>query len=299
MGVRLFVGSHAKTVGGERVDLAGDRMFTSVYSPPYRPATSPIALLDSGAFTDAPTARLTPEQALTRQLTWEESASRAWGHPWQAFGVVSYDLLIDETWEHGKKYKRRWSIREADWATEQTIESAAYLASQREKLAPRTLVLSCQGVDAIQYTECTTEVLKHAKPGDWIGLGGWCILGQHTSLLPEFFTTCHQVLPRVANAGITHIHIFGVLWLPALGGLLWLADHYGLTVSTDSSAPILSCTRSDPKRAGVRAESGYWRDNVAWWQHALATLRTSRHYRRPRHRLPARQLSLTDHLEAA
>ena len=88
-------------------------------------------------------------------------------------------------------------------------------------------------------------------------------------------------------AGITHVHIFGVLWLPALGGLLWLADSYGLTVSTDSTAPLLSCTRGNAVQAGVRVDG--WRANVAWWQGTLAPLRQSTHYRAPPEIRPARQ----------
>jgi hypothetical protein len=72
-----------------------------------------------------------------------------------------------------------------------------------------------------------------------------------------------------------------------LGRLLWLADALGMTTSVDRSAPVLACTRGNPRKAGCRAI--FWRNNVRWWQEVLAGLRESEHYRepeaRPRQRL--------------
>lgn len=287
-GVRLFVGGHCGRVQGEPQDLGGERMFTAAHQPERVTHAAPVVgLLDSGAFTDPPHKRLTPETALARQLAWEQLAGSKWGAPFQAHGLVSYDLLIDETWVAGERHKRRWSVAEAERAVRTTVEAAAYLASQRQHLAPRTLILSAQGVDALQYAECAAAVLQHAQPGDWFGLGGWCILGRQKRLLPVFWQTLNLTLPMVALAGLMHVHIFGVLYLPALGGLLWLADHYGLSVSTDSTAPVLACTWKDWKKAGVRKR--YWRDNVAWWQQTLANLRQSDYYRKPPEIAPARQ----------
>jgi hypothetical protein len=200
---------------------------------------------------------------------------------------VSYDLLIDETWVAGERHKRRWGIREAERAVEETVRAASYLAGKRDELAPRTLVLSCQGVDALQYEECAREVLAVARPGDWLGLGGWCILGRHKTLMPVFWQTLWRVLPAVAGAGLSHVHIFGVMYLPALGGLLWLADRFGLSVSTDSTAPILACTWRNQKKAGARC--AYWRDNVGWWVRTLGELRSSPYYSKPPCLEPARQ----------
>lgn len=282
--VRLFVGGHGQSIQGERLDLAGDRMFSAAHRPSnimLDPARV-VGLLDSGAFSDSPAKRLSPEGALQRQLQWEQHASERWSGPWHAHGLVSYDVLIDETWTGTRRHKRRWSVREAEWAVEETISAAQYLASQRQRLAPRRLVLSCQGVDASQYSDCATEILRVAQPGDILGLGGWCILGLWQSWLPEFWATLRAVLPMAASAGLNHIHIFGVLWEPALAGLAWLADQYGLCVSTDSTAPIRSVTFHDlkrQKRAGARRP--YWRDNVQWWISHLANLRTSRWYREP------------------
>lgn len=157
--------------------------------------------------------------------------------------------------------------------------AAAYLASQRHHLAPRALVLACQGVDARQYAECAAGVLAHARPGDWLGLGGWCILGLFRSWLPVFWRTARLVLPMARAAGVTHAHVFGVMYRPALGGLLWLADRHGLAVSTDSSKPVLDLTRNCPKKAGIRRAT--WEENLAWWRRELAGLRSSPFYREP------------------
>jgi hypothetical protein len=285
MGVELFVGGQPGTIQGERIDLGGRCMFTAVHHPVYGEFSSVTdieGIVDSGAFSDPPTDRLTHEQALGRQLQWESRASEMWQGDWVAYGLVSYDLLIDETWlPNGKKIKRRWSVKQAETAVTETVAAAAYLSSQRERLQPRKLILSAQGVDAIQYHECTQGVLQYARPEDWFGFGGWCILGRQQTLLPEFWKTLHLVMPEVKKAGIANIHLFGVLWEPALAGMLYLSDEYGLTLSTDSTAPLLACTRKNHKKAGVRAKSGYWRDNVAWWKNRLANLRQSPHYKRP------------------
>lgn len=302
MGIRLFVGGHPGTVQGDRENLTGDRMFTA--SRPPQLAAFPCladlnAYLDSGAFSDPPERRLTPEGALDRQLAWEYKASEKWGSHWQASGLVSYDLLIDEVWANGKRHKRRWSIKDADRAVTETIDAARYLAGQRDRLSPRRLILSAQGVDAIQYRECIQEVLAIAQPGDIIGFGGWCILGRFKSWLPEFWRTLQATLPLVAANGNQDIHIFGVLYQPALGGLLWLADRYGLSVSTDSSAPIKSaaCTSPESRRkAGVRAE-GHWHNNVEWWRNSLATLHGSEWYREPPDTGLIRQLSFQEGLK--
>lgn len=287
VGCRLYVGSHAATVQGERDDLGGDRCFTAAHQPPAGKRDVSV-LLDSGAFSDPPHKRLTPGRAFERQLAWERKAGEMWGYEFRAEAIVSYDLLIDETWVAGARHKRRWGVCAADDAVRTTVEAARYLADRRAELAPRTLVLACQGVDAVQYEECVREVLKVATPADWVGLGGWCILGRFTSWLPTFWATLYHILPLIAAAGVRHVHIFGVLYQQAIGGLVWLADRYGLSVSCDSAAPILAATRRDPKKAGLRAEN--WRDNVEWWRSALANIRQSVYYRQPPRVEAARQL---------
>lgn len=280
--MRLYVGGQSWSVQGERDDLTGDRCWTAAH-PFQAAAADPAAvscLLDSGAFSDDPCARLSPAGALDRQLAWEADARRRQGAPgWRAEALVSYDRLIDETWVAGTRHKRRWSLRDAAGAVRETVEAAAYLSSRRRQLSPRSLVLACQGVECGQYAECAALVLRHAGPGDWLGLGGWCLLGRAKTLLPEFFRTLRLVLPLAAGAGVRRVHLFGVLWEPALGGMLWLCDRLGLSASCDSAAPVLACTRGDARKAGCRRP--HWRDNVAWWRGALSSLRTSRHYAEP------------------
>lgn len=281
--VLLYCGGDAQNVQRRRCNLTGRRCFSGAYGPKSRftpaEAAAVVGLLDSGAFSDPPARRLDPAAALGRQLRWEREASRFWGAPWQAAALVSYDLLIDEKWTGASRRKERWSVAEADRAVRVTVEAAAYLASQRERLAPRRLVLACQGVDAIQYAECAAGVLAHADPADWVGLGGWCILGRWRTWIPTFWAAARRVLPAVASAGVRRVHIFGVLYQPALGGLLWLCDRHGLTLSTDSSGPILQPTWKDRVKAGAYAPT--WEENVAAWRQRLGALRDSRHYREP------------------
>lgn len=296
MGIDLYVGGHASRVQGEAQDLGGKRMFTAAHPPQICAFTGLIeGDLDSGAFTDVmENKRLTYEAALDRQLAFERKATEKWGKPFQARRFVSYDRLIDEKWVAGKRIKERWDINEAESAVEETVAAAQYLDSRRDDLTPRGLILSCQGVDAFQYQECVTEVLKLARLDDCIGLGGWCILGKQQRWMPTFWQTLRLIVPMIARAGVRRLHIFGVLFQPALGGLLWLADQHKLadgspqlTVSTDSTAPILACTWKNWKKAGARER--YWRDNVAWWQRTLANLRTSDFYKAPPTIEPTRQ----------
>ena len=282
-GVRLYVGADAQNIQRRRFNLTGYRCFSGAYGPKSRftaeEAAGITGILDSGAFSDPWEKRLTPDVALERQLRWEREAERWWRYPWKAEAFVSYDLLIDEVWTGGTREKRRWSVEQAEQAVETTVQAAAYLASQRERLAPRKLILAAQGVDWRQYEECTAGVLEHITATDWFGLGGWCILGWFKSWIPQFWATCRRVLPMVAAKGVKHIHIFGVMYRPVLGGLLWLADQHGLTVSTDSSGPAMAVTWKDGKKAGAVRPT--WEENCQWWIDALASLRSSEYYHEP------------------
>jgi hypothetical protein len=81
-----------------------------------------------------------------------------------------------------------------------------------------------------------------------------------------------------------------VLYQPALGGLLWLADQHHITVSTDSTKPVKDCLWKDAtsrRKAGARCDN--WRENVAWWKNTLANLRESEYYKAPPRLEVARQ----------
>lgn len=293
-GVRLYVGGDAQNMQRRRMSLTGFRCFSGAYGPKSRftagEAARVVGLLDSGAFSDPPGRRLDCAAALERQLAWERNAQRWWGHPWRAEAVVSYDLLIDEKWTGRRRKKQRWGVAEADRAVRVTVDAAAYLAAQRARLAPRRLVLACQGVDALQYEDCLDGVLRHAAPGDWLGLGGWCILGWHRSWIPAFWAAMRRCLPKAAGAGLGRVHVFGVMYRPVLGGLLWLCDRLGLTVSTDSSGPVLQALWKDRVRAGAYAAT--WEENAAVCKDRLARLRESEDYREPPEGRAVRQLTL-------
>lgn len=283
--VTLYVGNDNPTCQGRRLNLTGPRMFNGTYGPKSRftadEAPRVEGWCDSGAFQDPPDRRRNFDRALADQLSWEARAGERWGWPYQHRALVSYDVLIDEKWIGGRKKKERWSVADADRAVRATVDAAAFLASKRGELRPRRLVLACQGVDAIQYAECAAGVLAHSTPDDVFGLGGWCILGREKRWLPTFWAALRKTLPMVAAAGLHRVHIFGVMWRQALGGLVWLADRHKLVVSTDSAKAVSDCNwkGDNATKAGRLCET--WEDNVAEWRRRLADLRNSTFYREP------------------
>lgn len=211
------------------------------------PADTAI-IQDSGAFSDSWATRLSFPAALDRQIAHAER----YGYTHQITHRASYDLLIDEVWTDGNRYKRRWSVAEAESAVDETIAAAKYLADNRHGLK---LTQSAQGVDAPQYLRCTEQVLDYLQPGDWFGLGGWCIIGKMPKrMLPVFRETLRSVIPYAAKRGVQHVHIWGVIYPFALGELLWMCDQHGITLSTDSAGP---------SRNPAFGQWGYgnWRDN--------------------------------------
>ncbi len=182
--------------------------------------------------------------------------------------------------------KQRWTKAEGELAVRETVAAAAYLASQRESIYPFRPLLGCQGVDTEQYKRCVAEVLNHAQSTDVIGLGGWCILGRKKSYLPVFEETTREVIPMIAEAGCTQVHIFGVTWykpspgfpVPPLQRLLHECDKFGISASTDGTSPIGSALWKNIKKSG--ADFNYWRHNLAWVKAKLATLRESSEYQK-------------------
>lgn len=281
-------------IGGSRipVDSKADRCHSAV--TPARGCDRPSGrtLLDSGAFSDKPGNRLSFAGALERELEWEARARRMWDRPdFKVDTLASYDyLLIDEQWEDGARRKKRWQA-DAGWeAVDVSIAAASYLASRRRDLNPRQLLYGCQGVTAEQYITCAEGILAIARSDDWFGFGGRCILGRQKRLLQEHYETAIAIIPMVASSGLKHVHIFGVLYEPAIAPLAWLCHEHGLRLSTDSAAPVLAVTRPDHKRAGVRAPTVA--GNVAWWQEHISTIQRSKWYRNPRELLKAKQLPL-------
>lgn len=245
---------------------------------------------DSGAFSDGPAYRLAPSQALQRQL---EHAARH-KYFYQLESIASYDLLIDEKWDGGRRHKSRWTILEAQAAVTQTVAAAQFLARHRYLIPDHIrLVLSAQGVDADQYLNCVSRIAPFFEDGDILGLGGWCIIGKRPSeMMPVFRRMLHIVLPYVGQGGwVDEIHIWGTLYAPALGELLWMCDQYGLKLSTDSAGPQIRPARglwgymgwSDQnyKRPPVSVRGLHRAAHVEAVRQWLAKFRQTEHYREP------------------
>lgn len=184
-------------------------------------------LLDSSAFSDTTFHRLSFADALERQFRHAEK----YHYLSKIQRLVAYDVLVDEqAGDDGGRVKSRMDPKLAQFAVEQTIKSAEYLASQRDYIYERvghpvSLVFSAQGSDAEQYLRCAEAILPYLQPGDTFGLGGWCILGQRRLLMPTFVETMQHLLPMLKKYHVGQAHIFGVCFAEALGPLLFLCDH--------------------------------------------------------------------------
>lgn len=188
---------------------------------------------DSGAFSDSWDTRLSLSAAWDRQVAHAEKH----GYGDQVTHRASYDLLIDETWQDGKRSKKRWTYEDAADAVQATIAASQFAAAKRDNIG---LIQSAQGVEPDQYLNCVQQIVPYIDPArDKLGLGGWCILGMRRELMPVFYETVQRVIPFVAQQGIKSVHIWGVIYPPALGLLLWWADQHGIEVSTDSTSPAL------------------------------------------------------------
>ena len=186
---------------------------------------------DSGAFSDSLRFRLAFKGAYRRQ---REHAEK-YAYAEQIEAIASYDLLIDEKWENGQRYKKRWSESAAREAVESTVNAARWIKKTRKA----SCILSAQGVTPEQYFSCVKRIAPFFCENDILGLGGWCILGkQPKRLMPAFQKTILLVVPFLAEHQVAkRIHIWGVCYGKALGQLLWLCDQYGIALATDSSGP--------------------------------------------------------------
>lgn len=215
--------------------------------------TETEVIQDSGAFSDSWADRFSFEAALDRQI---EHAER-YDYVGKLTHRASYDLLIDEVWTDGNRYKRRWSENDAEAAVDETVAAAEYIAKHRSNVG---LILSAQGVTADQYLRCAERVIPYLEAGDILGLGGWCITGKMPRvMMPTFRETIRIVVPYAARCGVKRIHIWGVIHAPALGELLWMCNQHEIALSTDSAGP------------SVRPAFGRW--GYADW--------TDRNYKKP------------------
>lgn len=189
-----------------------------------------LILQDSGAFSDKPEERLEPAHALERQIWHAEKCTYAS----QVIARASYDcLLIDEIWGNGVRRKERWP-EEAGWfAVQRSVGAANYLARHRGNIPA---VLSAQGVSPEQYLACVQQLVPLLSPGDILGFGGWCIVGKMPRrMMPLFRRAMHLVFPFIGREGVKKVHVWGMLYPPALGELCYLCDEYGLELSTDNA----------------------------------------------------------------
>lgn len=214
-----------------------------VYVPP-----DTQVIQDSGAFSDNWTERLSFSDALDRQIRHGQKH----GYVSQITHRATYDLLIDEVWNDGNRQKRRWSVLEAESAVDETVQAAAWLNKHREGMP---LIISAQGVDAAQYLRCVQRLMPLIQTGDIVGLGGWCIIGKMSrQMMPVFQETVKIVIPFLAQEGIDRVHIWGVIYPPALATLYHACSQHQIQVSTDSMGPCLQPTTGD-------WGYGTWRDN--------------------------------------
>lgn len=194
-----------------------------------------LIIQDSGAFSDGPDNRLNVEQALARQIL----HAVKYNYTEQVTHVASYDLLIDERWENGRRFKKRWTETSAERAVDITVENARWLSDNRRSI-PYTsqLILSGQGVTPQQYKTCTERIMPYMQPGDMFGLGGFCIVGKmRRRMMPVFSETIQQVLPILNEAKVKRVHIWGVLLAEALAQLGYWCNKYNIQLSTDSVGP--------------------------------------------------------------
>lgn len=264
----------------------GASVRTKIQTRPKVPSSTRI-IQDSGAFCDGPGERLSFERALERQVV--HAAKH--GYASQITHRASYDLLIDEVWTDGNRHKRRWTVKDAETAVKATVEAAVFLATKRGGLS---LILSAQGVDATQYLECVQEVAPLLDVDkDILGLGGWCIVGKlPAAMMPTFRETIRSIIPFAAGKGVRQVHIWGVLYAPALGELLWMCDRHNVKLSTDSAGPVariaqgkwgyMGWTKKDYVRPNPQTRGLHMALHVQAVRCWLACLKNTKHYREPR-----------------
>jgi len=198
----------------------------------------PKVIIDSGAFQDVGNdSRLTFENALKRQLDFEKKVGVT------AEAIVSYDRLVDEQLDmvNGQVKKRVTQKVSVDYVQE-TIEAAKYLSEQRKRLGKRKLILSCQGVSVDQYLRCIDSILGYAEKDDIIGFGGFCIISRSNDYEKQYYSVLEKAIPKITEAGIARIHIFGVGMFRSLVQTDIYCRKNGIEASYDTSSPELNST---------------------------------------------------------
>lgn len=191
-------------------------------------------LQDSGAFSDGPVHRLTAQQAIDRQI----AHAKKYGYWDKVIYVASYDLLIDERWQGGQRFKERWNEQDADFAINETIANAVFLSNNRQQVNGKALVLTAQGVSSDQYLQCAKSIIPLIQEQDMFGFGGFCITGKmRRKMMPVFADTVKKVMPEIAGAGIKKVHLWGVMLDEALAQIGYWCTKFNIELSTDSVGP--------------------------------------------------------------
>lgn len=197
------------------------------------------AIIDSTAFQTMLT-RKTSWQALDDQLRLETQLAYRMNNPeWHAEAMIHYDQMlgVDEAYtEDGRKIKTRGTRETARPAIQATLESAQYYTSQRHRIRG-ALAFAAQGIDPDQYIdECVLPLFDLMQPGDWLALGGFCIIGMRPKLIPHFCETLERVIPLCKARGIVRIHILGVCVAGPIRFAAKQSRKHGIEISTDSSS---------------------------------------------------------------
>lgn len=195
-------------------------------------------IVDSGAFSDNISERLSFEDALKRQIM----HINKYNYWYKVHKLAAYDILIDEKWHNGKRTKQRWSEEGAVFAVNETVNASKYLNEKRYAIPNEAgIIMSLQGVSVKQYIDCANKTIPYFNVDtDWIGLGGWCIVGKmRKRMLPVFVETMRELIPMLSENKVKHAHIWGVIFPEALGYLLYLCNQHNIELSTDSVGPQL------------------------------------------------------------
>lgn len=195
-------------------------------------------LQDSGAYAEVNWfTRMTFVQALERQ----ERHAEKYGYTDKIVARASYDLLIDHRFAQisGRSHRRIMRCTEAEGrvAVDVTVAAAQFLSAHRNGY---NLALNVQGVTPDQYLQCVKLVVPLLQIGDVLGFGGWCVLGRLPSMMVDFLQVLAKVLPFLAHEGVSHIHLYGCIYTPAISACLAICDHYGITMSLDSAYPTFA-----------------------------------------------------------
>lgn len=287
--VRLFLNCahpniHIKSAGLTSVEadqILGDRQFSPLY--PGRIIIDPLLIhkmLDSGAYTDRDQ-RIPCEDALARQLAFERISETLWNSKWNGVARIFQPWLSEILCSYDWIIPQGLGADAAAPRLKETIANARFLASRRESLAPRQLMLICQGKDPQQYAECLSRILEFAQPCDMIGFGGWSWLGRRRSRngLNRFLETISLCVPLLEQAGVQELHLMGVAWRAALGPLLYLCDRTGIRLSADTTTLVRAAVTTNKSKVGIWHLDPYV--DMALKKTAISTIRDSAYYAEP------------------